>query len=480
MASPHSSTIPDTYPSPPSYEEAIGQSLLASPDTTSSDATSPHAQPEPSGLTPGDFVDAVAALRDFDERDIEDERDYEESRPLKMGRIPDARAQYTFIQPSDTIDVGNGSAYTCLCNQNHGPYPQQQQRLCPVHPGYSSSAPIASCPSPVLHAPSAPIAPASFEASSSAQESVLHQRRQNSTSKIMQANDMDSEYSTAGFPGSAGASGSTSHAVPSQPPPSSLYRSTQPSATPMAGVPSVPGDLMNAQDVSIADYKRTKRGAESYDQILEDPYQLYRFFVAHNDRPTMHLLIRGYHTEKRESTETDSDGNTKWVSKDIKVEDFKIDFDLTPYISPRGTLYTTPDPKTGNILTLREVMEQFVEEENTFKEMHLHKTVQWDYDELSRAITHAIRSTHYRYTIDISFPCTNNVVIVKSSSPLASFMRSGLTKALCFISLVGVVMYPAVSDPFSCSFLPPFSFCLYEFEMAELIMSPSSSIVRIG
>ncbi|KAG0242254.1 hypothetical protein BGX31_000416 [Mortierella sp. GBA43] len=200
---------------------------------------------------------------------------------------------------------------------------------------------------------------------------------------------------------------------------------------------------MNVQDISIADYKRTKKGAESYDSILEDPYQLYRFFVAHNDRPMMHLLVRGYHTEKKESQETDSDGNSKLVSKDIQVEDFKIDFDLTPYISPRGALYTTPDAKTGKTLTLREVMEQFAEEDNLFKEMHMHKAVMWDYEELTRAITHAIRSVHYRYTIDISFPCTNNVVIVKSSSPAANFMRNPLTKALCFISVIGFVMYPA-------------------------------------
>ncbi|KAF9937345.1 hypothetical protein BGZ65_001565, partial [Modicella reniformis] len=108
-----------------------------------------------------------------------------------------------------------------------------------------------------------------------------------------------------------------------------------------------------------------------------------------------------------------------------------------------GTLYTTPDPKTGKTLTLREVMEQFAEEENTFKEMHMHKTVVWNYEELTRAITHAIRSVHYRYTIDISFPCTNNIVLVKSASSLANFMRSGWTKAFCFISLVGVIMYPA-------------------------------------
>ncbi|KAG0370668.1 hypothetical protein BGZ54_004984 [Gamsiella multidivaricata] len=300
----------DIYPSPPPYE-AIGRPLEDHLNIP---------QPGSSNLTPRDFG-TITSLQNDDDRDMEEERDYEESRPLKMGRIPDARAQYTFIQPSDTIN------------------------------------------NPILPAP-------------------------------------------------------------------------------LAGVPETPG-FMNAQDVSIADYKRTKRGADSCDKILEDPYQLYRFFVAHNDRPSMHVLICGHHTEKSESYETDSDGNRKLVSRDVRVDDFKIDFDLTPYISPRGTLYTAPDPKIGKTSTIREAMEQFAMENNPFKEMHMHKTVAWDYEELTRAITHAIRAAHYRYTIEISYPCTNNLVIVRSSSPAANFMRNRWTKALCFISLVGFILYPA-------------------------------------
>lgn len=49
----------------------------------------------------------------------------------------------------------------------------------------------------------------------------------------------------------------------------------------------------NGQDVSAAGFTQTPNGYESTDPILEDPFQLYRFFVAHNDRPSMHLLITG-------------------------------------------------------------------------------------------------------------------------------------------------------------------------------------------
>ncbi|KAI1295317.1 hypothetical protein EDD11_007866, partial [Mortierella claussenii] len=69
-------------------------------------------------------------------------------------------------------------------------------------------------------------------------------------------------------------------------------------------------------------------------------------------------------------------------------------------------------------------------------------TIVWDYEDLTRRITHAIRSVHYRYTIEISYPVFNNHVVVHSASPLANFLRSGWTKAFCFMSLVGIAVYP--------------------------------------
>ncbi|KAF8923078.1 hypothetical protein BGZ58_003374 [Dissophora ornata] len=210
---------------------------------------------------------------------------------------------------------------------------------------------------------------------------------------------------------------------------------------PLTGISNAPG-LMSAVDISSASFTRSKRGVETRDPLLDDPFQLYRFFVAHNDRPSMHLLITGSHMEKRTSEERDSNGYTKVVQEKVKVHDFKMDFDLSPYISPTGTLMTLPDPKTGQQPTLRQVMEEHVEEENPFKELHMEKKVAWEYEYLIRTITHAIRSVNYRYTIEISFPINNNRVVVDSTSPVANFLRSKWTKAFCAISLVGIAIYP--------------------------------------
>ncbi|KAF9144416.1 hypothetical protein BGX30_012874 [Mortierella sp. GBA39] len=210
---------------------------------------------------------------------------------------------------------------------------------------------------------------------------------------------------------------------------------------PPSGIASLEG-APTCSDISTATYKRTDRGVETQDLLLDDPFQLYRFFVAHNDKPQMHVLITGSHVEKKSTEKRVGDGTISTVHSKVKVCDFKIDLDLTSYISPYGTIKTLPDPKTSNKLTLREVIEQHVTEENPFKEMHMKKKVSWDYEDLTRAIVHAIRSVNYRYKIEISYPTSNNRVIVHSASPLAQFMRSTWTKAFCGISLVGIVLYP--------------------------------------
>jgi hypothetical protein len=67
----------------------------------------------------------------------------------------------------------------------------------------------------------------------------------------------------------------------------------------------------------------------------------------------------------------------------------------------------------------------------------------WQFEELTKALTHAIRSVGYRYTIDISFPLKNSKVIAQSSSPLANFMRNPWTKVFSVLTCIGVVIYPA-------------------------------------
>ncbi|KAG0305004.1 hypothetical protein BGZ98_004722 [Dissophora globulifera] len=295
---------------------------------------------------------------------------------------------------------------------------KQQFRFEPTRSVKGGILPAPPTPPTPPTPPSAPQPPSSSSAAdTSTQNSIL------SPSPLVSASEASGEG------GSSSAVGPPMHIPPASFP------------VPSSGIPNAAG-LMSAPDVSTATFKQSQRGVETRDALLDDPYQLYRFFVAHNDRPSMHVLITGSHMEKRVSEKRDGDGTKRIVQHKVKVNDFKMDFDLSPYISLTGTLMALPNLKTGRQPTLREVMEEHVEEENPFKELHLEKKVEWDYEDLTRAITHAIRSLDYRYTIEISYPISNNSVIVRSSSPLATFLQSGWTKVFCFATLVGIAIYP--------------------------------------
>jgi hypothetical protein len=233
--------------SPPPYEEAI---VLPLNDTLTGSLLNPPATG--AAVTAKDFLlEEEYEAHDFEE----DEREYEASRPLKMGKIPDARAQYTFIQPTDTI---------------HSKAPVRQHS-----PGSGSCNVL-------------PSAPPLGGVDSSLYPTYLPPSGLPPPSEYGQDNNPPLSYGS-----SSSTTGSSSNA--SAPPPlapptlSTPYHATQ---VPFAGVPETPG-LINAQDISIADFKRTTNGIESHDKVLADPYQLYRFFVAHNDRPTMHVVIKG-------------------------------------------------------------------------------------------------------------------------------------------------------------------------------------------
>ncbi|KAF9289149.1 hypothetical protein BGZ68_009932 [Mortierella alpina] len=386
LLQPHSQDESDPEESfPPSYEEAIGHIDEESSATNLQHQTQQSIPPNSSSSsnvhTQAFNLNDEIQNSDSDEADEDEERAYQESSPLKAGQIPDTHAQQTFMHPSASA-AGASNPVSSSAGGHGSPFGHQHQDY-PIQPLVILAQP----------------------------DSVV-------------LVDLDLQaclapYRQAGF-----------HMV--------LF---QGSLRPQNLYFRAPA-LLNAQEVSIATFTRSKRGVESQDALLDDPYQLYRFFVAHNDRPSMHVLITGSHMEKQKTEERNSDGTSAAVEHKVKVNDFKMDFDLSPYISPAGTIMTLPDPKTGNKPTLREVMEEHVEEENPFKELHMEKRVNWDYEDLTRAITQAIRSVNYRYTIEISYPIFNNKVVVHSSSPLATFMRSAWTKALCVISVVGIAMYP--------------------------------------
>ena len=89
--------------------------------------------------------------------------------------------------------------------------------------------------------------------------------------------------------------------------------------------------------------------------------------------PLFYFYNIGTHVEKRTTEKTKSDGTVQTVQQKVKINDFKMDFDLTPFISASGTILTLPEPQSGKRPTLREVMEEHVQDENPFKELYMPK-----------------------------------------------------------------------------------------------------------
>ncbi|KAG0235775.1 hypothetical protein BGW41_000670 [Actinomortierella wolfii] len=440
---------------PPSYEEAIAQyeqSLSPEERQRQRFLTEQRQQQEPRPPS----VDLQP-----EDHDPEDEEAYNESRPLRQGTVPNTFAQVTHAPapelPSSST-AGPSLAYAPPpppmipgAHLHHPHHHLHHPHFAPhygpfVPPGPTSTGQApdptsAAYPMAPNGAPYPPPGPFPFHGPPPPGAFPMASRPSPSPFAV----DAKQPIMPPSAPPLG--SSSTSSAQPSSSPSSSS--STIAGATGIPGEPSYQSasptqgrDLVKVDDISIATFHRTKVGVESEDPILEDPYQLYRFLVAHNDRPSLHVLITGHHTERRHSSSKDSDGHVSTTTYTTKVEDFKISFDLSEYVSTVGTLYTVPNPKTGRKQTLREAMEEYAQDDNAFKEFHMEKHVVWDYEELKKAITHAIRSVHYRYTIEISFPTQNSKVIVRSASPAATFMRNTWTKVFCCLTLIGAIAYP--------------------------------------
>ncbi|KAG0344786.1 hypothetical protein BG004_004170 [Podila humilis] len=473
----HSEAYAGRTPDPPSYYEAIGYSSVPAEH---------HAVAVDLSAVPAVEFQTSEAF------DIEDELYYQESGSLRAGEVPNAPAQFTFIQPTDNHQQtwwnqrkSHANEYYYYLSYEPSRYDSFTNNIS--HPtvvktlgtGYQA---YSGAPPPSSHAEGC-------SSSARVQGQDPYSRPPIQTLPF-KGDDVDTDTAAVTTQDPAAtpevhpskselySNGAIKYAPPISPSSPLPGQRTSPTARPIgpsfpsssttlphyqgpdeqfAGIPS-PADiaargghpLMNPQDISIAEFKRTSKGVESTDPILEhDAYQLYRYFIAHNDRPEMYALITGYHVEYRQTVTTDSDGKAHRTTTSTNVEDFRIEFDLTPFVSPRGVVFTTPTAAateatatTGQHPSLRSVFEEHAKDDNEFKEMHMKKVVKWDYGELTRAIVHAVRYTHYQHHVEVSFPLQNDRVKVSSSSSLAKFMRSYWTKAFCFLGVVGFVFYP--------------------------------------
>jgi hypothetical protein len=103
----------------------------------------------------------------------------------------------------------------------------------------------------------------------------------------------------------------------------------------------------------------------------------------------MKINFYGYHEETQWKTVTRQNSNGEHVHdrepETRRIDDFNFDIDVSNDISNvcQG-VYLLPDPKTGEIKSLRELCNDYVHERHFLKELKLVKEVNWDFNGLTR------------------------------------------------------------------------------------------------
>jgi hypothetical protein len=166
--------------------------------------------------------------------------------------------------------------------------------------------------------------------------------------------------------------------------------------------------------------------------------------MEHNDKPEIAIKIHGYHTESIDEsyTSTDSDGNrtVHYQTRTIEVTDFSFTFDLSEYVSNNGIIHTVS--KNNRERNVMEVLNEYVKNENSLKNIEMKKVVIWDYGSLTKAISTVIRQQGYHKDLRITFPLRNHIVRVESDHTFAKFTRNIWTQILCIITCLWIIFYP--------------------------------------
>ncbi|CAJ0829730.1 6802_t:CDS:2 [Entrophospora sp. SA101] len=183
-------------------------------------------------------------------------------------------------------------------------------------------------------------------------------------------------------------------------------------------------------NLSDAKFKRTSEGVTTCEPKLNrEPESLYRFMLAHNDKPNMAIKIHGYHYETRHYTYTytDANGNIQYGtrSETYVVTDFLITIDLSEYVLPNGTIHAIPNKKNPDP-QIMDIINEYINHENKLKEFIMKKTVLWDYQSLTKAISTSIRLHGFHRFLEITYPLQNHKFFGLCSGYIKNHLKTKL------------------------------------------------------
>ncbi|CAO3590434.1 unnamed protein product [Absidia cylindrospora] len=197
-----------------------------------------------------------------------------------------------------------------------------------------------------------------------------------------------------------------------------------------------------------AQYQTNKTGLLSRDRHLNhDGEALAQFFQQHNIPPHMKIRFYGYHDETYYKSKNVRDKHDNWKEQQTpvtkRVKDFNFDLDCSDLVSHQcQRVYVLPDPKTGQIKTVRQLCDDYVREANQFKEIQLTKVIHWDYAKLTQAFTTAIRGHGYYHHVAISYELTDHIITIKTDSKLSKMADHWAVRLFFYITFLFIFTWP--------------------------------------
>lgn len=189
-----------------------------------------------------------------------------------------------------------------------------------------------------------------------------------------------------------------------------------------------------------ADYKyqRTNEGGLlSLDERLTGVGELAGFFASQNNKPSVGIMVKGWHTERR----TTGSGKNRRTRR-VTVTDWVYNVDLTPFILPLGYMQPLGSKQDGQPNTIRSVLQEYIDNGNALKTMTMRKTVEFDFAFLCQQVTMQIRARGWGRRLTVKPIFRNHVVQVRTRNCMSQAYSSDAVKCLCFVTCLCIIFYP--------------------------------------
>ena len=183
------------------------------------------------------------------------------------------------------------------------------------------------------------------------------------------------------------------------------------------------------------------QGIKSCDERLQTSMdELLLFFNTHNSRPLVGCLVEGWHHETRHRQRRVEEGNGKhhYVTETYVelVTDFKYKIDLTSFVYPYGYIVSVDENK----LSVPQLCQKFVDDENLLKSLQMTKEVHFDFKQLDAMVHGYIRSLGWWRGLTVSFPQANHSLRVYNENMLSEMWEDRCCNCLMHVSIVPCIL----------------------------------------